>query len=169
MDAAVLSLATGLLALSAYCDARSWLIPNELSAGIALIGLVRMCTAKHHSAVAVDLAAAAAVFAAAFIFFWKGAFGGGDVKLVTATTFLVGYHDAFFFLIMMSLCGAGLALCVALRRRLFAGASESRAPAPSSAASSARDEAILGESVPYGVAIASAGIGVLLLQNSVWG
>lgn len=169
MDAAVFSLATGALALSAFCDARSRRIPNELSAGIALIGLVRMCTAKHHAAAAADLATGAAVFAAAFVFFWKGAFGGGDVKLVTATTLLVGYHDAFSFLIIMSLCGAGLALCLALRRRMFAGASQSRAPAPSSAAGSGGDEAILGETVPYGVAIASAGIGVLLLQNSVGG
>jgi prepilin peptidase CpaA len=166
MDAALLALATGALALSACCDARSRRIPNELSAAIALIGLVRICLAKHPSAVAADLAAGAAVFAAAFVFFCKGAFGGGDVKLVTATTLLVGYHDAFSFLIIMSFCGAGLALFVALRSRLLAGASESRAPALSSAAPSRR-EAILGESVPYGVAIAGAGIGVLLLQNSV--
>jgi Flp pilus assembly protein protease CpaA len=169
MDAALLALATGALALSACCDARSRRIPNELSAGIALISLVRMCMAKHHLAVAADLAAGAAIFAAAFVLFCKGAFGGGDVKLVTATTLLVGYHDAFPFLIIMSFCGAALALCVALRRRSFAGASESRAPAPSANAGSGFDEAILGESVPYGVAIAGAGIGVLLLQNSVWG
>ena len=169
METAAISLATGALALSAYCDVRSRRIPDRLAMGVALAGFARMCIATNHAAVIADLAAGAAVFAVAFLLFWKGAFGGGDVKLVTATTVLVGYHDAFRFILLMSLFGAGLALCAVIRRWI-AQARADLAPAPASASRDGRGDGMSErQTVPYGVAIAGAGIGVLLFQHPIWG
>jgi prepilin peptidase CpaA len=170
MQAAVIGLAAGALALSAYWDLRDRRIPDQLTLGVALAALARMSMARSHAALIADAAAGAAVFAVAFLFFCRGALGGGDVKLATATTLLVGHQDALRFLLVMSLWGAALALWTTLRRRIQA-ARQGRAPAPSlsSAIRPGAPVAIsLHDSVPYGVAIAAAGITVLLLQHPIW-
>jgi prepilin peptidase CpaA len=161
METFAISLASGALALSAYCDVRTRRIPDQLTIGVALAGFARIAMAKNYASVIADLAASAAVFTAAFLLFWRGAFGGGDVKLVAATTLLVGYHDTIRFLLVMSLAGAGLALCAVLRQRL-AGARVSLVPEPMLPPA-------VRQTVPYGVAIAAAGIGILLLQHPIWG
>jgi prepilin peptidase CpaA len=78
--------------------------------------------------------------------------GGGDAKLIAATALLVGYHDLFNFLLLMSVCGALLSLAILLMHR-----------SPTAAAPKARLP------VPYGVAIAAGGGVTLLFQPCLFG
>ena len=89
--------------------------------------------------------------------FWRGLLGGGDVKLMTATGLLIGYHDLFQFLFVMSVSGALVALAVVSRNRI--GRRAVTSPAPEDQDPPAR------LTVPYGVAIAAAGIVTLLVQS----
>ena len=77
----------------AYRDMRTRRIPNELAVAIGALGLVRMILAGDPGAALYTLAAGAAVFAVDCLLFWRGLIGGGDVKLLAASTLLVGYRD----------------------------------------------------------------------------
>jgi prepilin peptidase CpaA len=165
VQTAVLIVGIGLLALIAYGDVRTRRIPNELSVAIAILGLIRIILLNDAVTAGHSLLAGAVIFGTAFFFFWRGAIGGGDVKLVTATALLISYHDMFSFLFLMSLCGGMLALtmlaqdklCPRLPRLLH----QARITTESETAPPVRS------TVPYGVAIAAAGIITLVLETSV--
>jgi prepilin peptidase CpaA len=156
----------GILAVIAYGDVRTRRIPNVLSIAIAILGLLRIIFVHDPIAAGHTLAAGTAIFVAAFLLFWYGAIGGGDAKLVTATALLVGYHDLFSFLFLMSACGGALALAMLardrLRLRLWLPARRARTPLATEAA---KCVAVPTRStVPYGVAIAAAGVVTLILN-----
>jgi prepilin peptidase CpaA len=155
----VLLLGICLFAIVAYGDIRSRRIPNELIVGILALAAFRAALAGDPSAALYTLVASAALFVATFLLFWRGLLGGGDVKLLTATAFLIGYHDLFEFLFVMSVSGALVALAVLSRDRLGRGAVT--APVLEDQEPRAR------LTVPYGVAIAAAGIVTLLVQSFV--
>jgi prepilin peptidase CpaA len=152
--------AISILAVIAYSDVQTRRIPNALTAVIAIAGLVRMISARDPLAAAHTFEATAVVFITAFLLFWRGFLGGGDAKLVAAMALLIGYNDLIGFLFLMSLCGGALALAILVQDkfrlqrwrppRLAVGPGES--PAQST--------------VPYGVAIAAAGVITLILQTS---
>ena len=106
----------------------------------------------------------AAIFTTAFLLFWYGAIGGGDAKLVAATALLVGYHDLFGFLFLMSLCGGVLALASLVAERF--DLSFRRWPRGSHVSSTDQSDrgrvASKGSTVPYGVAVAAAGVITLI-------
>ena len=164
VQTAILIVGLGVLAVIAYGDMRSRRIPNALSLAIAILGLLRIILVHDPVTAGHTLAAGAAIFTAAFLLFWYGAIGGGDAKLVAAAVLLVGYHDLFGFLFLMSLCGGVLALA-SLAAETF-DLSFRRRPRGSHASSigqSGRDRAGLkGSTVPYGVAIATAGVITLI-------
>src|SRR5438270_74230 len=110
------------------------------------------------------------------------AIGGGDAKLIAGATLLVGYHDLFAFLFLMSLCGGVLALAVLGQHRIRPwlqtlalsvaarqkpGGWVMRHSRLSAALTGAADSGQPAKqlSVPYGVAIAAAGIITLGLQT----
>lgn len=64
-----------------------------------------------------SVAAAAIVLAIAFAFFAFGWIGGGDAKLVAATTLWVGFGMMFQYLIYAALLGGGLTLLILALRR----------------------------------------------------
>jgi prepilin peptidase CpaA len=165
VQTAILIVGMGILAVIAYCDARTRRIPNVLSLGIAILGLLRIILVYDPVAAGHTLAAGAAIFVAAFLLFWYGAIGGGDAKLVSATALLVGYHDLFSFLFLMSACGGALALAMlardTLRLWLWLPARWARTPL---ATETAECVAAPAPTLPYGVAIATAGV-VLLILN----
>jgi prepilin peptidase CpaA len=148
----------------AYGDVRTR-IPNALTA-IAILGLARLILAGDLAAAMLTLVASASVFAAAFGLFWWGVFGGGDAKLITAMAPLVGSHNLLDFLLIMGVCGGALGLAIlardgfrARRRRTsqqLSGPSELYWAEPT--LPSARP------TVPYGVAIAGAGVVMLVLR-----
>lgn len=159
MQILVLILGVFIFAVVAYGDIRTRRIPNELVVAILALAAFRIALARDPSAALYTLAASVALFAATFLLFWRGLLGGGDVKLLVATGFLIGYHDLFQFLFVMSICGALVALAVVAHNRLggaaAAGALEHQEP----------PEPPARLTVPYGVAISVAGIVTLLAQS----
>jgi prepilin peptidase CpaA len=162
----VVAVAIGILLTIAYGDVRTRRIPNALTAAIAVLGLVRLLLAGDLAAATQTLLASASVFAAAFLLFWRGVLGGGDAKLVAATALLVGARDLFDFLLIMSACGGGIALTLLaydgfrLRRQNTSRKSVGSAlPHPPGS-----DPPRALSTVPYAVAIAGAGVAMLLLK-----
>ena len=162
----VIAVAIGILLAIAYGDVRTRRIPNALTGAIAVLGLARLILADDLAIAMHTLITSALVFAAALVLFWRGVFGGGDAKLITAMALLVGSHDLLDFLLIMSVCGGGLGLAILARDGIrarrrhtsqqLAGPSELywAEPTPPSAR----------PTVPYGVAIAGAGVVMLVLS-----
>jgi prepilin peptidase CpaA len=161
----VAALAIGILLTIACSDVRSRRIPNALAAGIAVLGVVRIALADDGVAAFHILVAAAAVFALAFLLFCRGVFGGGDAKLIGAMTLLVGSQKLFDFLLLMSLCGCVVAFAVLARDRFHPDrrriSQEMIMPASTDCAARG---GLPRPTVPYGVAIAGAGIVILILK-----
>jgi prepilin peptidase CpaA len=156
----VVAIAIGILLVIAYGDMRTRRIPNVLAATIAVLGLARMVLAADPIATAGTVVASAAIFAVAFLLFWRGTLGGGDAKLVTATALLIGFRDLFDFLLLMSVCGGALALAI-LARDKFRPHRWRLSPASMPSMSGM---ATVRSTVPYGVAIAAAGVVILILK-----
>lgn len=164
MQTAVVVVGIGILALIAYRDVRTRRIPNPLAIAIAILGLVRILLVNDPVAAGYTLAAGIAMLAVAFLLFWRGVLGGGDAKLIAATVLLIGYQDLFGFLFLMSLCGAALALATLTRDKLGPWLwSLWLYPAMSPVAATAAPKR---STVPYGAAIAAAGVIVLILETS---
>lgn len=167
MQTAILIVGMSILAVIAYGDVRTRRIPNVLSLAIAILGLLRIILGHDPVAAGQTLAAATAIFIAAFLLFWYGGIGGGDTKLVAATALLVGYHDLFSFLFLMSTCGGALALAMLARDRLrprrWLPVRWARKPLAKDTAECVVAPARL--TVPYGVAIAAAGVVTLILNG----
>jgi prepilin peptidase CpaA len=156
----VLLLGIGIFAVVAYGDIRTRRIPNELIVAILALAAFRIAVDGDPRAGLYTLAAASALFVATFLLFWRGLLGGGDVKLIGATALLIGYHSFFEFLFVMSISGALVAVAVLARNRL--GPRRAATPALEEREDAEAAKARL--TVPYGVAIAAAGIVVLLVQ-----
>jgi prepilin peptidase CpaA len=168
LQTVILLAGVGLYAIAAYGDLRTRRIPNGLAAAVGGLGLVRMFLVGEPSAALYTLAAAAAVFAAALLLFRRGLVGGGDVKLAGASVLLVGHHDLFGFLFVMSLSGMLLALAVVAADRLGPRLRPVRRSASPNPAEAHTDAAVQ-LSVPYGVAIAAAAVVTVILQSFVPG
>ncbi len=100
------------LLLCAASDLKERIIPDELALGVALSGLL-LCLAIRPGQIGVTLAAAALVFLALGVLCHYDAIGGGDAKLMTATTFLVPPGDIGDLLAGIALAG-GLLSCLYL-------------------------------------------------------
>jgi prepilin peptidase CpaA len=149
----------GLLLIIAYGDVRTRRIPNAFVGAIALLGLAHMAVVDDPMAAARTVGAGALVFAIAFLLFWRGFLGGGDAKLVTAMSLLVGAEELLEFLFVMVMCGGIVALAILGRDRF-----QRRDWHLFSHYKTARSEYSVGSvaepgrsTVPYGVAITAAG------------
>jgi prepilin peptidase CpaA len=149
--------AVGIFAAAAYSDVRARHIPNALPLAIGALALVQLIPAGDPHSALWSIAAAVVVFAAAFLQWQFGLMGGGDAKLLAAAALLVGWHNLFDFLLLMSLGGAVIALAVWAAGRL-GGPAALLLPFPSAVETPARP------SVPYGVAISAAAAWVLIRQ-----
>jgi len=191
MQTVVLLLAIGIFAVVAYGDVRTRRIPNGLVYAIGVLGLARMILAGDPITAGYTLAAGGVALAVGVLLFWRGMLGGGDAKLLAASVLLVGHHELFDFLLVMSLCGLFLALAVLAADRLgpwlqhlpatigFYGAPVRFAVRVQEQLDSWLHQVPRGapgieetsgtasrRSVPYGVAIAAAGVLILVLQNA---
>ena len=156
MHLIVLIVGICIFAVVAYGDIRTRRIPNEMIVAILVLAAFRIAIDGDPRAGLFTLTASATLFVSTFLLFWRGLLGGGDVKLIGATALLVGYHNLFEFLFVMSVSGALMAVAVLARDRL--GRRQATAPPAEDQEISAR------LTVPYGVAIAAAGIVSLLVQ-----
>jgi len=162
----VIAVAIGILLAIAYGDVRTRRIPNALTAAIAVLGLARLMLADDLGAAMHTLIASASVFTVAFVLFWRGAFGGGDAKLLTAMALLVGSHDLLDFLWIMSVCGGGLGLAILARDAFRARRrhTSQQLAGPSTLHWAEPTPPSARPTVPYGVAVASAAVVILILR-----
>jgi prepilin peptidase CpaA len=163
MHSTVLVAAVGVLAVIAYCDVRSRRIPNGLCFVIAALGLLRIACARDVFAASHTLLAAAATFVATFLLFWRGVIGGGDAKLITAMALLIGHQDIVEFLFLMSLFGGALGLAALVREKLGPKLARLRFAVTGRLPPEAGPAAPGASTVPYGLAIAAAGVITLII------
>lgn len=104
-----------LLAAGARTDLRDRIIPNELAAAIAAIGLAQGLVARP-GMVGFSVLAAIAVFCGLGVLSHFKVIGGGDLKLISAVTFLVPPDRVGQLLIEIALAG-GLLSCLYLALR----------------------------------------------------
>ena len=157
MQLIVLLLGIGILTVVAYGDIRTRRIPNELVIGILTLAAFRIALSGDATSALYTLVAGGALFVATFLLFWRGLLGGGDVKLMVATGFLIGYHDVLGFLFVMSVSGGLMAVAILAGDRLRGRLAATSAQEP--------QERPARLTVPYGAAISAAGIITLLVQS----
>ena len=151
--------AIALLVVAAYSDIRTFKISNVLVLTIAALGIVRLILLGDPIAAIYAIGVALFVFLIGLLLFSRGLVGAGDVKLLMATVLLIRYPDLLPFFLRMSIIGALLSVVILVLRSyvpLFLG------PRVGSYLTTIR-------AVPYGVAIAGAGIMTILLQPLLFG
>jgi len=107
-----------LMAYAASSDLLTMRIANWLVLLLAL-AYFALAAFAHLSwnEIGTSVAAAAIVFAFAFAFFAFGWIGGGDAKLVSATTLWVGFGMMLPYLVYAALLGGALTLLIVTLRR----------------------------------------------------
>ncbi len=137
-------------------------IPNTVSILIIVMGLGKWLVIGDFDGGMHAFFSALVVFVVLLVIFRYGGLGGGDVKLMTATVFLVGAADFFTWIVLMSLLGGVLAIIIVLRQL----AVRVRSSAARSAESLARQTATR-PTVPYGIAISLSALWVLFVQTGI--
>jgi prepilin peptidase CpaA len=160
-----------MLAVAAWQDVLTRTIPNQVSLGIAVLGLALRLPVGWLSLLA-SVTVAALVFAVLLVFAMRGWLGGGDVKLAAALAVGLSPLATWDFLIATILFGGVLGLIFVAGRRFAPRLQPAGTPRPLRTPPlrtlSARFLAIearrlrRGGPLPYGVAIAFGGILVLL-------
>jgi len=177
LSLAELSGRTGLtlaLLMAAICDIRARRIPNRLTYGLALayvplalvmLALAGFTASAFISFVALPLAAAMLVLAIGLMAFARGAFGGGDVKLLTALALYTGLSSLLPVVLVMAISGGVLSLSMLIwhhmRTSLNPSLMTERLQENINAAATAPVK------VPYGVAIALGGIWFVAFSPAV--
>jgi prepilin peptidase CpaA len=166
MQTTVILLALGILVKIVYSDVRTRRIPNVLVGAITALGLVRITFAGDMTAASHTFVATGMVFAIGFLLFWSNVLGGGDAKLLAAMALLAGSRDLVCFLFFSSMCGGVLALAILIRDQLrprhWGLLRYSRTP--SATCNSEGFTEPIPSTVPYGVAIAAAGVFALIFR-----
>ena len=135
-----------LLIVAAVCDLRWRIIPNRLNAVIALAAPCGWWASglALWPDVAMQVGVATGIFAAFVALFAVGGIGGGDVKMIGALALWIDYRLITSLLLVMAIIGGIIAAAMLIQRKW----------------TGAKDIA----EVPYGVAIAIAGIWALHQQ-----
>lgn len=146
----------GLLGWAIYTDTLHFLIPNRISIGIVALWPAWVLAAWPEVDPLRSILMAAIVFMVGFTLFSRGVFGGGDAKLLAALALWAGPGHILTMGLVTSIAGGGVALvylagALIRRRQLIASTGT---PVPLSI--------VLGEPVPYGIAIAVGGLSVAL-------
>ncbi len=168
MQMMILALGTVILLASAYGDVQMRRIPNVLTYSLAALGVAQLILIGDLSDAGWTIASAVAVLVAGFLLFWGGFLGGGEAKLLTGATLLIGSRDLPGFLLLVSFCGAIAMLALMIEydlgrwlRRVMRPAAMRRMT-DEGAAAEARPK------VPYGIAIAMGAVMMLLSRMVVY-
>lgn len=139
----LLGLLAVLLVVAALIDMRTFTISNRLNLAVALLAPLYWLSVSltPWPGIAIQLAAAVAVFLLLALAFFAGMMGGGDVKLAAALALWFPPGVTVKFLVLMSIAGGVLTLAVLGWHRL-----KQREGRPE---------------IPYGVAIAFGGLAIL--------
>lgn len=134
-------LVAGALVVAAASDAWSYEIPDWTSGLIGLLYFGYTLSALGSMDVAGAILVALVVFVAGVVLFTAGAFGGGDVKLLSAMTLWAGPAMVLPLLFITAVAGGVLSATILVRQR-FEG----------------RARIFMKPRVPYGIAIAAGGL-----------
>jgi len=155
LPAALFAAYCALLAAAAAYDVCTFTIPNRVSLGLAGLFFVAAPLSPIQEPWLSHIGAGVAILAAGMVLFSFARLGGGDVKLMSAVALWTGFEHLPAFLFYVSIAGGVLALLLLLIRRLLQGR-----PGNRDAAAWLPLPRVLstGESIPYALAIAPAGI-----------
>ncbi|CAH1662105.1 MAG: prepilin peptidase [Chelatococcus sp.] len=151
-----------LMILAAVNDIMTMTIPNFIPL-VLIVGFSLFAPVAGLSATTIGLHATAAVLmlAVTFCFFACGWIGGGDAKLAAATALWFGPTMPLLdYAVLTSLIGAGLTLALLVARRM---------PLPVFAEEWAWARRLhgAGTGVPYGMALATAGL-IIYPDSAIW-
>jgi len=140
------------LAFAAFTDLFTMTIPNRISVTLFCAFLVvAPLSGMSLAAVGFGLVAALAVFSGCFALFALNVMGGGDAKLLTASALWFGLNSSLtLFLFSVTLLGGLLTLAILFLR--------SRHQDIIATGISLPDSLLVAKKVPYGIAIAIAGL-----------
>jgi prepilin peptidase CpaA len=151
-DLLILTIFPGAMICAAATDLFTMTLPNRLALALVVcFFVVATLTGLGWHAVELHVALALAALAVTFSFFSLGWIGGGDAKLFAATCLWLGPAAVFTYSIYVTLIGFGLTLLVLLWRGL---------PLPGLLSSQSWLVRLHNprEGVPYGIALAAAGL-----------
>lgn len=153
----VLSCLIGLLVWAAVSDFQSFIIPNRVSFGVLLLypAHVLAYPAAVHWQFA--LVMGVIVFLIGCVFFAMKAMGGGDVKLLAVTAMWAGPEYFLEFFVVMGVSGLLLAIFFAARTAMVESATVGQRSLLTMV-SDLRHVPIMKLTIPYGVAVAAAGM-----------
>ncbi len=106
----------GIILAASLHDIVARTIPNGLAVTLAVSGIVASAMQGHFSG---SLLAAAGVFFAAALIWRRGWMGGGDVKLLGASTLGIAPGAVLTFIAAVALAGGVLAVCYLAARSLM--------------------------------------------------
>ena len=132
-------------------------IPNILSIGLLLLAVGKWLIVGSLSGAIWSVAAGSIVFLVTFVLFARGWMGGGDVKLLTASSLFLGAWLTYPFVVCTALAGGFITLGVIAKdlgaRWLRPAHTEGNLAVPQSRTT-----------VPYGVAISIGALWVMAQQ-----
>jgi prepilin peptidase CpaA len=149
-----------LMLIAAFEDLRRLIIPNALTVSLCVLWPFYVVATPSLFVVAASLGCALAVFLAGAFCFSRGYLGGGDVKLLAAATLWAGPGGTAPLLVLTGVLGGLLALLLLMppgaQLAAFARTKLGPAEIPEKAGSTP---------IPYGIAIAAAGLLVIFLPH----
>lgn len=150
-----------LMAYAASSDLLTMLIPNWISLGL-IAGFVGVATSGilGWDELGLHLLAGFVTLACTFALFAFGVIGGGDAKLAAATTLWIGLGHTLDYLLIASILGGLLTLALLAARQMPLPGLVARLPF----ALHLHDRKT---GVPYGIALAAAGL-VVIPQTTLW-
>ena len=141
-----------LLSAAAFSDVRKLTIPNSYCLGIAVCFAFFVLTSPQPVDWLGGLAVGGILLVVGFVLFTTGKVGGGDAKLLAATSIWAGPELFVEFILLTALTGGGMAILLYLHHRW------SRSPSLAALAATEASADFAQKPMPYGVAIFAGGI-----------
>jgi prepilin peptidase CpaA len=141
-----------LLSAAAISDVRKLTIPNSYCMGIVLCYPFFALTAQQPVDWLGGLMVSAGLLVVGFVLFTTGRVGGGDAKLLAATSLWAGPGLLAEFVLITALAGGGIALLLYIRHRW------SRSPSLATLSATEASPDFAQQPMPYGVAIFAGGV-----------
>jgi prepilin peptidase CpaA len=149
IDLFVIILFLGLLGLAVISDIEALRIPNRICLAIAALYPVHVLASSEPVNWLGALAVALAVFAVGLVAFANGGVGGGDVKLIAATSLWAGPPMVLEFVLATTLIGGAIGIMMITPWRFVL------AQVFESVGGQGVRDVFLGRAVPYAIAIAA--------------
>jgi len=141
-----------LLSAAAISDIRKLTIPNSYCLGIALCYPFFALAPAQPVDWQGGLMVGGALLVVGFVLFTTGRVGGGDAKLLAATSLWAGPGLLLEFILLTALTGGGMAILLYVRHRWL------RSPSLAAMAATEASPDFAQQPMPYGVAIFAGGI-----------